>query len=304
MNIPLTFQTKIVGAFGQAGEDWLEALEQKVQYFLEKWSLTSEGPVSNLSYNYVLKATDSQGRAVVLKLGIPGFDFNNEIKTVQAYKGEGCAKLLLADAEQGAMLLERLSPGIMLADEKDEELVLHEYANVWRALRRPVPADVTFPTIMDWASGLTRYQANYRHDDGPIAKDLIVLADTFFRELTETCDEPELLHGDLHHENILYAEDRGWLAIDPKGLVGDRYFDTVSFLVNHLHTKPNPKDVLTFRVDFLVKNLGLDRVRLLKAAVAMSILSACWGIEDKDPDWEHTYKYAKWFHDMLVRYEG
>ncbi|WP_407269977.1 aminoglycoside phosphotransferase family protein [Radiobacillus sp. PE A8.2] len=295
MHIPKSFKEKITNTFGEQGHDWLARLETTVQNYADHWQLSLEGPVGNLSYNYVVKAKDNQGVPVILKLGIPGFDFTNEIKTVQAYHSVGCAGLLKSNPDGGAMLLEQLVPGTMLKAEVNEQVAIEQFVKVWKAIRRPISTGLDCPTISDWAKGLKRYLANFSNEDGPIITDHIKLAYTYFKQISETSEKAELLHGDLHHQNILFSEEKGWLAIDPKGVAGDRYFDLISFLVNELHNKSNPKEILGNRVDALVSVLDLDRERLLKAAFAMATLYACWGIEDKDPEWENSYLYAQWF---------
>ncbi|HSU80011.1 MAG TPA: aminoglycoside phosphotransferase family protein [Candidatus Angelobacter sp.] len=297
MLIPGSFKTKITGAFGEEGRAWLETLDARVQSVGEDWQLTLGAPVTNLSYNYVLKAFDSKGTPVILKLGVPGFDFTNEITTLEVYDGKGCVRLLAADPERGALLLEQLIPGTMLTEVKDEALAMNHFIKVWRAIRRPVPEGVSCPTVLDWAKGLDRYLERYSNGEGPISKAYVQLAKDCFQDVTKTSDGPELLHGDLHHQNILFSDEQGWLAIDPKGVAGDPYFDLISYLINQLHTKSQPKERLEQRVQILVKELKLNRDRFLKAAVAMSTLYACWGVEDQD-SWVNTFECARWFESF------
>lgn len=90
-----------------------------------------------------------------------------------------------------------------------------------------------------------------------------------------------VLHGDMHHGNVLNFGARGWLAIDPKGLIGERYFD-------HANLFCNPSDELVFRPGRLSRQLGivaeaahLDRARLLRWIVAWAGLSAAFLIGDR-----------------------
>lgn len=295
MQISSEFQERIINAFGPAGKAWLESLEQSVETYLQNWRLTSEGPVDNLSYNFVIKVTDSNGTPLILKLGVPNFDTRNEMVTLQAYNGDGCAKLLKSDPENGVMLLERLVPGKMLSDESDEMVVLENFIKVWKAVRRPVLDGTSTPSLTQWFEGLTRYR---NAGEGPISMEHVQLAEEFFQQVMETSEGPQLLHGDLHHENILYSEEKGWMAIDPKGVAGDPYFDVISFLINQLESKPDPKSTLKLRVEIISEQLGLDRGRLLKAAIALGTLYACWGVEDL-ADWETTYQCVKWFIEFL-----
>ncbi|MCM3691906.1 aminoglycoside phosphotransferase family protein [Neobacillus niacini] len=291
MQISSEFQDKIINAFGSDGQTWLQSLESTVQTYIEKWELTSDGPVANLSYNYVIKVRDSEGTPLILKLGVPNFDTRNEMVTLQVYDGDGCARILKSDPKHGVMLLERLVPGTMLSEETDERMVLENYIKVWKAIRKPVPKEGATPSLTHWFEGLKRYRES---GDVQISMEHVQLAEEFFQQVMETSEGPQLLHGDLHHENILLSEQKGWMAIDPKGVAGDPYFDVVSFLINQLESKSDPKSILKLRVDTISKQLGFDRGRLLKVAIALGTLYACWGVEDL-ADWETTYQCVKWF---------
>ncbi|WP_337019221.1 aminoglycoside phosphotransferase family protein [Oceanobacillus massiliensis] len=289
---------KIKNTFGHEGALWLTNLQELLESVLHKWQMTMIGPVKNLSYNYVAKVADSNGKPYILKIGVLRNEFENELQTLQAYAGKGCAALIKQDAANRAMLLEHVIPGKMLSEIEDETVVMEHYLNVWKEIRRPLEENGT-PAIADWFQGLKKYRHNFPNGDGPISNKSIDLAEECFDYVMDTSIGDELLHGDLHHENILFSKEKGWLAIDPKGIIGDRYFDLVSFLINQLHSKAYPKERLKLRVDTICEQLKLDRNRLLKAAIAIGTLSACWSIEGNDSNWENTYRCVGWFADFL-----
>ncbi|QFF99055.1 hypothetical protein PB01_09570 [Psychrobacillus glaciei] len=295
---PKSFERKIIGAFGEEGIEWLNSLESKIKTYLEKWNLRSDGPVDNLSYNYVLKVLDEKGNRAILKLGVANYDFGNEIRTLRAYNGNGCVKIIKADSENGVMLLEHLQPGTMLT-EVEEHQAVKTFAHVWTAIRRTVEENADHPSIVDWMKAFDRYQDKYQTNEGPIPNHFVFLARTYFVEIANSSENNDLLHGDLHHENILYSTNDGWLAIDPKGVIGNKYFDFISFLTNQLFNKLNPRQLLEKRVTLLCEELQLNKKRLLKAAIAMSTLYACWGVEDNDPEWENTYRCVQWFEGLM-----
>ncbi|MEK4485889.1 aminoglycoside phosphotransferase family protein [Psychrobacillus sp. FSL H8-0484] len=299
MKYPDLFVSKIIGAFGDEGRVWLVGLDSLIETYLKKWKLQSAGPVSNLSYNYVLKVLDENDNSAILKIGIPNSDFSNEIRTLQAYDGKGCVKLLKADAENGVMLLEHLLPGTTLV-EVEVQLAIKRFAQVWTVIRKPVQINVDHPSIVDWMIAFDRYLHKYSAKEGPIPKDFIQLAKTYSRDIIDSSLGNELLHGDLHHENILFSNHYGWLAIDPKGVIGDRYFDLTSFLINQLHNNDNPRRLLEKRVMLLCEELQLDKDRLLKACVVMGTLSACWAVEDNDAFWMEAYQSAQWFYALTL----
>lgn len=291
MNIPIDFERKIEANFGERGKQWLSVLAARVEHYLMKWQLQLEGPVESLSYNYVLKVRDKEYTPLILKLGVPGADFTNEIRATKVYKGLRFARLYQYDERDGVMLLERLEPGYMLSKVESEEQVIHHYIEIWKALRRPVKT--SFPSIKGWFDELQVYLEKYSSDDSLIPHTLIKIAQCYAQEIFETSAGEELLHGDLHHYNMLYGEERGWCAIDPKGVIGDSYFECVSFLFNELHMKEQPQSLLKWRIDTLCTALQLDRTRLIKATIALLTLQTCWAIEDSD-NWSQMLQTVYW----------
>ena len=115
-------------------------------------------------------------------------------------------------------------------------------------------------------------------------------AEGLFAELIASTTENMLLHGDVHHFNILSAERAPWLAIDPQGVVGDPAFEIGPFLHN---PSPQPTSVLKRRLDQFSDELDLDRERLHGWAVAQGVLSAWWCMEDGVDCWEEGIAYAE-----------
>ncbi|BCL75095.1 hypothetical protein JHS3_08310 [Jeongeupia sp. HS-3] len=89
-----------------------------------------------------------------------------------------------------------------------------------------------------------------------------------------------VLHGDLHHGNVLDAGARGWLAIDPKGLIGERGFDFANILCNPDHVLATSPGRLNRQVAVIAEVAGLERQRLLAWVAAWAGLSAAWHLED------------------------
>jgi streptomycin 6-kinase len=102
--------------------------------------------------------------------------------------------------------------------------------------------------------------------------------------------EPVLLHGDLHHWNILAAGRQPWLALDPKGIVGEPAYEVGALLRN-----PDlmPLQVQERRVDQLTAELGFDRYRILGWGIAQAVLSAWWSYEDHGHGWESAVACAE-----------
>src|SRR5262249_34292324 len=153
---------------------------------------------------------------------------------LRLFDGHGMAELLAWDDDDEVMLLEALQPGTLLKTIADDTAATSIAAAVMRQFWRPVPAQHPFPTVADWGRGFTRLRKYYGGGHGPFPLRLLEEAERLFAELSASMAEPVLLHGDLHHDNILAAQRQPWLAIDPKGLIGEPAYETGALLRNPL----------------------------------------------------------------------
>lgn len=275
---------------------WLTQLPEILAYCAERWHLTIFPPFANLSFHYAAPAQRADGLQVVIKADSPTGEFAQEVEALRFFQDGGMVRLLEVDEEREIVLLERLLPGMPLAslvpaeDERATSILVAVMKRIWR----PAPAQHSFPTVEGWGSGLHRLRTQYQGGYGPFSPRLVEEAKTHFAELSASCPQHLLLHGDLHHDNVLLAGDT-WRAIDPKGVVGDPGYDIGALLYNPLDwlaTVPNPRKMLARRVDQLAEELEMDREHIRGWGLAQSVLSAWWDVEDK-PD-------AELQHDTLL----
>lgn len=285
--------------FNKRRIEWLKRLPEILAYCARRWSLTILAPFPNLSYNYVAPVVCADGTEAVLKAGVPHKELFTEIAALRLYDGNGIVRLLECDDERCVFLLERLRPGTVLttlADQSNDHKATSIAASVMRQLWCPVPPEHNFPRIEEWAKGMERLREHFGGDVGPFPVRIVEEAETLFAELLGSMSEPVLLHGDLHHDNILSAERRPWLAIDPKGIVGEPAYETGALLRNlwqDRHTLSNPKRILERRIYQLAEELNLCRARVRGWGVAQSVLSAWWCIEDNEDHWQSDITIAE-----------
>lgn len=303
-DLPSHFIQTIANLHGQPGQNWLDALPRLIAACERRWRITAEPPFP-LSYHYVAPARRADGTEVVLKLGLPGDEHvNDQITALRLCDGQGMVRLLDADLEQGAMLLERLRPGTMLTELafKDDEAATAIAADVMRRIWRPVPPDCPLPTVRDWTRELDDLRRKFGGGTGPIPARLVEQAESLFADLLASSESPVLLHGDLHHENILLAGADRWLAIDPHGVVGEPGFEVGSLLRNPLpqvYEWPDLPRITTRRLDQLSDLLGLDRQRLAAWALAAAILSVAWDVLEGGPHVDGGIRIAAILSDLV-----
>ena len=172
------------------------------------------------------------GGQCVLKAGVPRPDLVSEIEALRIYAGRGSVLLLQADAERGVMLLERIEPGTTLKAEPDDARATEIAARVMQSLWQPLPSGHSFKAVTDWAAGFKRLRARYNGGTGPLPVDRVALAESLFADLFSSAAPAVLLHGDLHHENILAGRRASWLAIDPQGIAGEPAYEVGALLRN------------------------------------------------------------------------
>lgn len=238
-------------------------------------------PFPNLSYNFVAAARQQGSKPVVLKMGVPNKELESEAASLEIYDGKGAVKLLDQDLERGALLLERLRPGESLwstwrleTDEKQTEIAAICMMLLWQ------PGTPRFPTTADWLRALPGYLHRFP-SEGPLPRQWVDKAIGLSSDLEKQTKEPVLLHGDLHHGNILSGWNE-WKAIDPKGVVGDPAFEIGAWLRNPMDRilqVPNMRDLTDRRLRILAEITGLDISRLRAWSFCACILSACWSTE-------------------------
>jgi streptomycin 6-kinase len=279
--IPEAFARKMIAIGGEEGRAWIDRLPALLAACEQRWGLTI-GPPFALSFNYVAPAVRSDGTPVVVKACLPNGEFT-QAEALRLCDGRGMVQLLEYDQDEEVMLLERLVPGILLSTLEDDEEATSIAASVMQQMWRPIPAEHPFPAVSDWGRGFVRLRQHYAGGSGPFPPALLAQAEALFAELTASMAKPVILHGDLHHENILSATRQPWLAIDPKGLVGEPAYETGALLRNELSMvfeATQPGRVMARRVNQLAEELGLDRERVRGWGLAQAVLSAWGDIED------------------------
>ncbi|GLV55732.1 hydroxyurea phosphotransferase [Dictyobacter sp. S3.2.2.5] len=282
--IPDNFAQFMIKQFGAEGRIWLDQLPERLASYEERWSIKIGEPVRNLSFNYVAPAVGVDGRRVMLKTGLTD-EFPIQPEALRHFGGQGAVKMLAYDEANEVMLMERLAPGTSLRVVENDEAVITAATEVMRKLWRPLPEQhYPFPTIIDWGKSFAELRQQYNGGTGPIPAADFDRAEKLYAELSASMGEQVLLHGDLHHDNILLDEYEGWLAVDPKGVIGERVYETGSILRNFwpdILSNPDPRALTRRRIDQMSEELGFDRERIYSWAFAQAVLAVVWSVEDR-----------------------
>ncbi len=240
-SIPDNFRKTTLQVFPDSGERWLAQLPALLAELEKRWAIQIGAPFA-LSYNYVAPATRSGGGEGVLKVGHPHPEQTSEMAALRVYAGRGIVRLLEHDLERGAMLLERIRPGVPLAELENDDMATRIAAGVMRQLWVPAPDDPDHRlcTAAGWGRGFERLRQTFGGGTGPYPARLVEQAERLFADLLASAGPMRLLHGDLHHWNILSAERQPWLALDPKGLIGEAEYEVGALTRNRWPVQDRP----------------------------------------------------------------
>jgi streptomycin 6-kinase len=251
--------------------DFIEA-HNKLRYAKQSWQLLDDGEVFK-THSSLLQPVIYRGIKAMLKIPIAAEESRGSHLMV-CWDGNGAAKVLHHDGN--ALLMERAvgtrSLKQMVIDGDEDEanriicgVVAKLHATKCEAVKELIPLPVWFHALKPAAN---RY--------GGILVECNTIANLLLNDPVETV----VLHGDIHYENILDSGTRGWVAIDPKALLGERGFDFANIFCNPDFKTATSPDRLSKQVKLVAAEAGLDAKRLLNWIIAWSGLSAAWAIND------------------------
>lgn len=198
---------------------------------------------------------------------------------LEAFDGNGTVRV--HKFVDGAALLERVDPGSSLANvalSGDDDEATEILAGVIRRMSpRHEPRSAV--SVQDLGKGLQRYLLS---NDEQIPKALVEQAQRVYVDLCASQTRARLLHGDLHHYNVLLDRARGWVAIDPKGLIGETEYEIGAALRNP-YERPGlfaTPEAVQNRLRRFETVLGIDSARALAWGFTQAVLATVWSVEE------------------------
>ncbi len=258
------FKVNVIKLYKDQGRKWLDKLPSIIAALSKEWNLTSLAPVNNLSFNYVLSGFQKD-QPVILKLSFKQEDLAREVDALKSFSKHGGADVL--EYQDKAVLLKKALPGDSLKNylpnRREEALIIA--CNMAKNLHQsPIKKNNSFLTIEGRFSYLDR--------EWNIPADHLQRARVFKEEILKNSAEKVLLHGDLHHDNIV-SDGEDWVVIDPKGVIGYPINEVWVFVQD-----------LEKDLQMIAKEFNFDIAMLVKCYYAHVVLAACWNVEDNlDP---------------------
>lgn len=271
----ITFQSNIINIYGEKGKAWLDQLPQRVAALSSRLDLRDLKEVTNLTYNYVLSGFQDNS-PIILKLALDSEALKREAFALKCFADCGGAVKVLAE-DDGMLLLERAVPGTSLKRyfPSSEQKSIEITCRIIKTLHQTaIPDYHNFPHIKDWLVVLDK--------DWNILHGYLQKARKLRDQLLPASKPDVLLHGDLHHDNILQNGDY-WLAIDSKSVIGDPAYEVAAFIRNpmpDLLSIHNASEVIQNRIKGFANLLDIPAKRIFDWCFVQAVLAWVWALED------------------------
>lgn len=272
------FLKNIHDIYKQRGQDWLRGLTDVINQLSSEWNFSYVRSLPDLSYNFVciVRFKDEQDTAV-LKVS-PDLTRSSAEADWLGSMRHSAPEVYHCDHKCGAILMEHIRPGTSLKKHvlagKDDEATRIVCQMILSLQDQALPS-VEFKHLAELKSDLNVLDKAY--DARLLSK-----AKSLFHDLTIDKSSDKLLHGDLHHDNIL-SSGTDWKVIDPHGYIGDPASEAGAMIRNMWDYYKVPGDinrVVERRLKIMIDELPFDHQRIKAWAFCITVLSAAWTVMD------------------------
>ena len=260
-------------------------LDARLTHAVDKWGITLGEPyVDVYPGNLVYRCTLPDGTPAVIKTEpdrAPDDEFLTGLDALVFYAGRGMVRVLEVARDDRIVLMERVVPGETLWHAPINH-ALEAIASVMSKLRAAPPEGNSFPDVRSYHRAWPNHVHLYG-GPGPIDADLFEIGEQLFIELCDSAAAPVVLHGDLHYGNVLSSDRDGWLAIDPKGVIGEPCYEVGDLFrnrVDELYESSDPVRAMRLRAESVADLTGFDAERVRSWALAQAVLSEVWTADD------------------------
>ena len=218
------------------------------------------------------------GQEVVIKVAPLTERFARERDWYQVQNGSGCPRLFGCDGKKGALLIEKADPGSsakdLVSNGRDREAT-KAIASAIAELEPRKASNGVFPHVREFKDDLEVLWSN-----APLH--LLNKSFSLLDSLTSDSTADILLHGDLHHDNVIKHKGQ-WMAIDPHGYFGPRAFEVGAMIRNPYDCFPSncPRsETVRDRITDLSKYLPFPRREMLAWSLIYTMVAASWSFQD------------------------
>lgn len=250
-------------------------MNEKLQLAAARWQLSEVETVYCQPNKAVFTARSEQFGPVILKIDRDTAQLESEYQTLT--RMDGYCRVWDYDAGNGLLLEKRILSGTTLREEPDVQKRIAAFAAAFNCIHSPAREGVTY---LNWLENINRFCE--KHDVAADIRDKAARALSICVEMFEKYPDRVLLHGDLHHDNLLRRYDGSYAVIDPKGVIGPEILDTPRFIMNELDTpyEEPEKEHMAKVIALISRELHYPEADVRKLYFMEVVLGNLWCLED------------------------
>lgn len=264
-------------------------IAEKLVFAKAHWNLRNIEIIYENADKAVYSAVSSKFGDVILKVNQNTLQLKEEYDTLCVMNGSEtnkyCCRSFRYDEEKGILLEERLLPGTVLREEPSLEVRIYAFERVFRNIHKEIVEDGC-QTYLEWLQEICDYCEKHQENRQLKEKyfgewclaDYAERARGICEKFFDKYPERMLLHGDLHHDNILLREDGSYAMIDPKGVVGPEILDLPRYIMNEIDTKHecSDKEHMQRVVQKMSEVFGYPEIEVARAYFMEVVLGNVW----------------------------
>lgn len=261
-----------------------EAFTAAAAQCLKRWGCVPEGEAF-FTHSSLLWPVARGDEKLMMKIVDPHDDEGAGAAVLRFYDGAGAVRV--AESADHVQLLERvighdghptLEQMVLNGDDDKATAIICDAIARLHAVAAPLPATlIPFRQRSEAMRGHVE-EGRVRQEDRPLFQTAYDLCDEL---IAETASTERLLHGDVHHFNILHSSARGWLAIDPKGIRGPRVYEYANTLCNpYRHDLVTQPARMERQAHIMAERAELDRKLLLEFVFLHALQCAAWSLHE------------------------
>ena len=269
-------------------------MQDIINYAIKKWELDHLEVIYAHSARGVFFAESKNFGSVILKVNQHKSQLKSEYQMLARLSGRHSCMVYAFDESSGLLLEERIFPGTVLRREASLEKRIQQFLQVFREIHMPVNSGTTY---LNWLEQICEYCAQHQ-----VAEEQASRAHLFCAEMFEKYPDRVLLHGDLHHDNLLLRADGSYAMIDPKGVVGPAIMDLPRFILNETDTdhECTNRHHIEQVIRLLSEQSGYPAADIVKLFYMETVLENVWCVEDGEEMNREELDLA----DDLISHEG
>lgn len=284
------YKAFIKGVLKDKSEAWLSSIDGKIERAKKKHQIEHIEWLP-ISYNVVFYGNSMKHGPVVVKINIPGEGFMNECTALKLLNGT--VKIIDVDEEVYTLVIEKIEPGYDLWSLESNERIQIAAELIHQC---PVSYDGNgFVHKIDQVQRIYDYiKKDKLHDE---LEEHLLYCMKHYHDLEDENNPMMLIHGDLHHSNIL--NQGHWTIIDPKGEIAYKSMEIGRFMNNEVGKHEDYVSIIDQMMTVFIKVLNMPKPLLMLSFYIDMVLSTAWFVESDIPVTEDRLQIIRYLRAQL-----